>query len=1028
MSFEIKKIHDPKFFKENCMAAHSDHVAYADEKEAEERKSSFRLPLDGVWKFHYARNYAQTVSGFEAEDFDCKCWEDIRVPAHIQMEGYDIPQYVNIQYPWDGREDVWRDAVPSEFNPVASYVKYFTLPEGFRKSGLYISFQGVESGFALWLNGHYVGYSEDSFTPSDFDLTPYVKEGENKLAVQVFKWTSSSWCEDQDFYRFSGIFRSVYLYTMPKVHVYDLKVQPIVDEAVLNADLLVTMQMRGEGKARLTLTGSRNYSVLEEKEEQIIFSEELPVSEGEVHFEKEVKKPDLWSAEIPNLYTLTIECFDQNGERSELVSPRIGFRRFEMKDGIMTLNGKRIVFKGVNRHEFSSKTGRAVTREEVLKDIVTMKQNNINAIRTCHYPDASIIYDLCDEYGLYMIAENNLESHGSWDAAMHGSVPKDTIVPGDNMDWEPMMLDRVNSCYQRDKNHPAVLIWSVGNESYGGKVIFDMSEKFRALDPYRLVHYEGIFNERRYEATSDMESQMYTSVENVKKFLAEHKEKPFIMCEYTHAMGNSCGAMHKYTDLTDTEPRYQGGFIWDYIDQSILKKDRYGKDFQAYGGDFLERPTDYNFSGNGICYGGDRDPSPKMQEVKFNYQNISILFEKEGKFTVVNKNLFANTDRFRCVAVLQKNGVVVKKQEIETAVPPLSTKDYEIPFAILRADDKDQKKDPDAEYTLTVSFRLKEDMSWADAGHEVAFGQKIYKKIPAFHASEKPIRVVHGKVNIGVKGEDFDCLFSMLSGGLVSYRYAGKEMIEKIPMPNFWRAPVDNDNGSMAPARYAQWKIASMYISHRNGGMFDNVPTKVEEKDNTVTVTYTYFMPTTPASKCQVAYTVFGDGTIETKLMYDPVEGLPDMPEFGMMFWFNADYDNLTWYGMGSEETYADRRHGAKLGIYSSKVADNMAKYLVPQECGNKVGVRYVRLVDAKGRGMMFEGDELSFSALPYTPHELENAAHVYELPQVHHTIVRVALAQMGVGGDDSWGSLVHPEYHIDVTKPLEFTFRFKGI
>ena len=1028
MSFEIKKIHDPKFFKENCMAAHSDHVAYADEKEAEERKSSFRLPLDGVWKFHYARNYAQTVSGFEAEDFDCKCWEDIRVPAHIQMEGYDIPQYVNIQYPWDGREDVWRDAVPSEFNPVASYVKYFTLPEGFRKSGLYISFQGVESGFALWLNGHYVGYSEDSFTPSDFDLTPYVKEGENKLAVQVFKWTSSSWCEDQDFYRFSGIFRSVYLYTMPKVHVYDLKVQPVVDEAVLNADLLVTMQMRGEGKARLTLTGSRNYSVLEEKEEQIIFSEELPVSEGEVHFEKEVKKPDLWSAEIPNLYTLTIECFDQNGERSELVSQRIGFRRFEMKDGIMTLNGKRIVFKGVNRHEFSSKTGRAVTREEVLKDIVTMKQNNINAIRTCHYPDASIIYDLCDEYGLYMIAENNLESHGSWDAAMHGSVPKDTIVPGDNMDWEPMMLDRVNSCYQRDKNHPAVLIWSVGNESYGGKVIFDMSEKFRALDPYRLVHYEGIFNDRRYEATSDMESQMYTSVENVKKFLAEHKEKPFIMCEYTHAMGNSCGAMHKYTDLTDTEPRYQGGFIWDYIDQSILKKDRYGKDFQAYGGDFLERPTDYNFSGNGICYGGDRDPSPKMQEVKFNYQNISILFEKEGKFTVVNKNLFANTDRFRCVAVLQKNGVVVKKQEIETAVPPLSTKDYEIPFAILRADDKDQKKDPDAEYTLTVSFRLKEDMSWADAGHEVAFGQKIYKKIPAFHASEKPIRVVHGKVNIGVKGEDFDCLFSMLSGGLVSYRYAGKEMIEKIPMPNFWRAPVDNDNGSMAPARYAQWKIASMYISHRNGGMFDNVPTKVEEKDNTVTVTYTYFMPTTPAGKCQVSYTVFGDGTIETKLMYDPVEGLPDMPEFGMMFQFNADYDNLTWYGMGPDETYADRRHGAKLGIYSNKVADNMAKYLVPQECGNKVGVRYARLVDAKGRGMMFEGDELSFSALPYTPHELENAAHVYELPQVHHTIVRVALAQMGVGGDDSWGSLVHPEYHIDVTKPLEFTFRFKGI
>ena len=656
-----------------------------------------------------------------------------------------------------------------------------------------------------------------------------------------------------------------------------------------------------------------------------------------------------------------------------------------------------------------------------------MKQNNINAIRTCHYPDTSLIYQLCDEYGIYMIDETNLESHGSWDVA---EFTKDYthVVPHNKPEWLYMMLDRANSMYQRDKNHPAILIWSCGNESFGGKDIYEMSQLFRKNDSTRLVHYEGLFHDRSYNDTSDMESQMYPSVEAIKEFLAKDDSKPFICCEYTHAMGNSCGAMHKYTDLTDTEPKYQGGFIWDYIDQSILKKDRYGKDFQAYGGDFLERPTDYNFSGNGICYGGDRDPSPKMQEVKFNYQNISILFEKEGKFTVVNKNLFANTDRFRCVAVLQKNGVVVKKQEIETAVPPLSTKDYEIPFAILRADDKDQKKDTDAEYTLTVSFWLKEDMSWADAGHEVAFGQKIYKKIPAFHASEKPIRVVHGKVNIGVKGEDFDCLFSMLSGGLVSYRYAGKEMIEKIPMPNFWRAPVDNDNGSMAPARYAQWKIASMYISHRNGGMFDNVPTKVEEKDNTVTVTYTYFMPTTPASKCQVAYTVFGDGTIETKLMYDPVEGLPDMPEFGMMFWFNADYDNLTWYGMGPDETYADRRHGAKLGIYSNKVADNMAKYLVPQECGNKVGVRYARLVDAKGRGILFEGDELSFSALPYTPHELENAAHVYELPQVHHTIVRVALAQMGVGGDDSWGSLVHPEYHIDVTKPLEFTFRFKGI
>ena len=586
MGFDVKKIHDPKFFKENCMAAHSDHVTYKNEAEAVEQNSSFRLSLDGIWKFHYAKNDAQTIPGFEAEDYNCRPWDDIRVPAHIQMEGYDIPQYANIQYPWDGREDVWRDAVPTDFNPVASYVKYFTLPEGFVKNGLYISFQGVESGFALWLNGSYVGYSEDSFTPSEFDLTPYVKEGENKLALKVFKWTSSSWCEDQDFYRFSGIFRSVYLYTMPKVHVYDLKVQPVVAESLESADLVLDMEICGKAEtveksaddakmqnvsAKITLTGSRDDSkegAAGSVSENTIFSETISFQPNNtsdtirftdtgaatVHFEQEVNHPNLWSAEHPELYTLTVELLDESGNCVEYISQNIGFRRFEMKDGIMTLNGKRIVFKGVNRHEFSSKTGRAVSKEEVLQDIITMKQNNINAIRTCHYPDASGIYELCDRYGLYMIAENNLESHGSWDAASHGLVPKDTIVPGDNMDWEPMMLDRVNSCYQRDKNHPAILIWSVGNESYGGKVIFDMSEKFRALDPYRLVHYEGIFNDRRYEGTSDMESQMYTSVENIKKFLAEHKEKPFICCEYTHAMGNSCGAMHKYTDLTDTEP------------------------------------------------------------------------------------------------------------------------------------------------------------------------------------------------------------------------------------------------------------------------------------------------------------------------------------------------------------------------------------------------------------------------------------------------------------------------------------------
>jgi len=843
-------------------------------------------------------------------------------------------------------------------------------------------------------------------------------EGENKLSAQVFKWTASSWCEDQDFYRFSGIYRDVYLYTVPDVHVRDLKICAIPDETLKKAAFDIRMEMisqeKPEGKAviRLTKDGSK------------IIEEELALG-TEVSHSWTVDEPELWSAEEPKLYDLTIEIYNAAGELMEVIPEKVGFRRFEMKDHIMTLNGRRIVFKGVNRHEFSSVSGRYVSEAELRKDLETMKRNNINAIRTCHYPDASLIYRLCDEYGIYMMDENNLESHGTWDTGMMTGDFSE-VVPNDRPEWLEMMLDRVNSTYQRDKNHPAILIWSCGNESYGGRDIYEMSQLFRKLDPTRLVHYEGVHHDRRYNDTSDMESQMYTPVEGIKEFLAKDRSKPFICCEYTHAMGNSCGAMHKYTDLTDTEPLYQGGFVWDYIDQSILKKDRYGEEFQAYGGDFGERPTDFNFSGNGIVYGGGRDASPKMQEVKYNYQNISVSFE-EDTFTVTNKNLFVNTDIYRCVAKLQRNGVFVAEKTLDVAVSPLSKAQFAMPFS-------DQE---DGEYAVTISFLLKEDTLWAKAGHEAAFGQKIFKKPFIWKESSKPLRIIRGRQNIGVKGDGFDVLFSILFGGLVSYRYAGVEMMEKIPLPNFWRAPVDNDLGSLGQARYAQWKIASMYIGHKSlaqadgaehAEMIEASPVTAEEGDHSVTVTYCYHMPTTPHSTCKVAYTVYGDGAVKTKLSYDPVRELGDMPEFGMMFCLNADYDHVKWYGLGPAETYADRKEGAKLGIYQNKVMDNMAKYLVPQECGNKMGVRYAAVTDAKGRGMLFAGDSISFSALPYTPHEMENASHGYELPKVHHTIVRAALAQMGVGGDDSWGAAVHPEYLIDVEKKLEFSFVFKGI
>ena len=1025
-NFDSNIIKNPEIFEQNRLAAHSDHVCYKNELEKIKGKSSLRYDMNGLWKFAYAKNQSLAPCGFEAADYDCKGWDEIRVPAHIQMEGYDVPIYTNTTYPWEADESIKPGEVPEIFNPVASYVKYFTIPENMKNKRVCISFQGVESGFALWLNGHYVGYSEDTFDPSDFELTDYIVEGENKLAVRVWKWTSSSWCEDQDFYRFSGIFRDVFLYAVPCAHVEDLSVVPTLNDTFDEGTLSVSIKADGDGIASVKLYELGDLSVEKYDRAKLLLEEfdiELrnkEICEGSCN----VKNPLLWSAEKPNLYEVKIIVKDTHGNETEFISQLAGFRRFEMVDGLMKLNGKRIVFKGVNRHEFSSITGRVPNRDEVIKDIVTMKKNNINAIRTSHYPDDSMIYELCDIYGIYMIAENNLESHGTWEAYNKGYVDLDFVVPKDKAQWREMMLDRANSCYQRDKNHPAILIWSCGNESFGGKTIYEMSQLFRQLDKHRLVHYEGVFNDRSYNDTSDMESQMYTSVAGIEKFLAENPEKPFICCEYTHAMGNSCGAMHKYTELSDREPRYQGGFIWDYIDQSIYKKDRYGKWFLTYGGDFGDRPTDGDFSGNGICYGGERKASPKMQEVKFNYQNISVDFDSDYIFTVTNKNLFVNTSVFDAFAILLADGNEVYRTRLQISVPPMERASYEVPVTL-----KNSMIDVEKEYCIVVSFVLKENTIWEKAGYEIAFGQHMIKKPVVEYSCDKSVELVVGNGNILVRGENFKALFSRMNLGMVSYVYGGVEMLPNtIPLPNFWRTPTNNDSGNTMPQRYAQWKIASMYVTTRQDQRFADTSPRVEKNDNNIAITYTYFMPTTPQSSCEVTYRVFGDGTIETTLSYDPVKELGDMPEFGMMFKLDADYDTVKWYGLGQQETYEDRQHGGKYGVYENKVADNIAEYLVPQESGNKCRVRYAKVMDKKGRGMLFFGDELSFSALPYTPHELENAAHHFELPPVHYTVVRVAKKQMGVGGDDSWGSHTHPEYLLDASEKMEFTFCFRGI
>lgn len=1073
MSFVYDKVKDPTYFEENRIAAHSDHKWYDSEQAYLDGENQLKRSLGGLWKFAYAPNYASSMKGFEALDVDCKNWADIRVPAHIQMEGYDKPHYTNLVYPWDGFEEVKPGEIPEQFNPVANYVKYFQVPAKMEGKEIFVSFQGVESGFALWVNGQFVGYSEDSFTPSEFCLTPYLKDGENKMALTVFKWTSSSWCEDQDFFRFSGIFRDVYLYAEPKVHVRDLKVLALVEDNMEEGELKLSFKANAPGKISVKLFESGVAQSLGTATMDGELVGELSATlKEECEFTLPVSDLKLWSAEYPNLYQMLIYVYDEDGQLQEVIPQKVGFRRFEIKDSIMLLNGKRIVFKGVNRHEFSSKSGRVVSREELVQDLLTMKQHNINAIRTCHYPDASDIYELCDELGLYMIGETNLESHGNWTPIFWGGTTLEEIVPGDNPDWEAMMLDRVNSMYQRDKNHPAILLWSCGNESYGGLNILKMANLFRQLDSTRAVHYEGIFNDRRYNDSSDVESQMYTSVEGIKAFLAEHREKPFVCCEYTHAMGNSCGGMHKYTDLTDTEPLYQGGFIWDYIDQSIYKKDRYGKEFLAYGGDFDDRPSDYNFSGNGIVYGGSRLPSPKMQEVKYNYQNIGIEVQ-EDRVWIANKNLFTDLQIYRCQAILSQFGKELKRVDFRVDLDPLTEGDYPLPLEL-------PKKD--GEYTLTISFTLKKDTAWAKAGHEVAFGQgvlrvkegKVYRVLkdsekaairagahllarmqgeeeglavncagalcvrnrelvesvghPLEYVAEpmavsEPYTLVRGVYNTGVKGANFSAIFN--GSGLVSYVYGGKEMLKTIPKPNFWRAPIDNDCGNDMMASYAQWKLASLYVTSKG---VENAGPSVVEKADHVELTCKMMLPTKPVAYVDILYKVYGDGTIQTTLSYDPIKELGDMPEFGWLLKMDADYDHVQWYGMGPEENHVDRDKGARLGVYNNLVGDNMSQYMVPQECGNKTGVRYAKVTDRLGRGMLFAGDAMHFSALPYTPHEMENAMHSFELPQIHYTVVRLALSQMGVGGDNSWGARTHDEYLIDVSGKVEFTFWMKGI
>lgn len=1015
--FDDRVTHDPEIFALNKLPAHSDHLFYQNRAEVKRKQSSLVLSLNGDWRFHYANNLEEVQKDFVRKDFDFSSWESIKVPSSIQLKGYGKLQYVNMQYPWDGQETVAENDVPTGYNPVGQYICSFLCTKEMTENRVVLHFGGVESGAAVWLNGSFVGYGEDSFTPTEFDVTGYIQEGENILAVQVFQWTTGSILESQDFFRMFGIFREVELYILPKEHLWDMEIEQELDENYENASL----------QAALTFFGAKEveiYAVLRDQDGKVVGETKGQYQNGD-SLECSISQVQLWSAEIPYCYELSLEIYDHEKNLKEIVTQQVGFRKIEIKNGVICINGKRLVIHGVNRHEMSCWHGRSLTAEEILGDILILKANNINAVRTSHYPNQSLFYRLCDEYGIYVMDEANLESHANCYNATVGKAPMENTIPGSKPQWRENVLDRANSMYQRDKNHPSIVAWSCGNESCGGKNLFDMSEFFRQKDSGRFVHYEGITWDNTYPKTSDVKSFMYGRAEEIRKYLEQNKEKPVISCEFSHSMGNSTGGLDEYIKLEEEYQQYQGGFIWDFVDQAFWVE-RNHKKYLGYGGDFNDRPNDGEFSGNGLLF-ADRRVSPKMQEVRYLYQNIKLLIT-ENRLTIVNKNLFTGTKELTLKLSVQREGVEKYAQMVEIDVLPLSQKELDITFLFEQA----------ARYsgicTVNASLLRKEDTKWEKAGAEVAFGQYVLKasgKIVSLKekpgtADMKKLSVVEGNFNLGVSCGNIKMLFSKAGGGLTSYCVDGKELCAAIPKPNFWRAPTNNDIGNGMPLRCGIWKIASKHMAYKS--------TDYKIGEDEVEIAYSFHLfakeDESTANLCQVIYRIENGGEVHMKLLYQADWQITqaEMPEFGLLFHLPAACNQVHYFGNGPEENYVDRCRGSRLGWYSYRSEDNLTPYLTPQECGNRTGVYRARVTDEEGTGIEFSSEAMNFSVLPYTPEVLENANHVWELPAIHDNVVRASLMQMGVGGDDSWGSMPHDQYLLKEPKTYVFELKLTAV
>jgi beta-galactosidase len=1009
---------NPLMIGQNKEPAHCTLISYARLEKAiqgDRYQSAYFLSLNGNWKFNWVANPADRPQEFFMPGFDVRKWKEVSVPGNWQLQGYDIPIYRNSAYPFKKNPP----HIPHENNPVGSYRTEFTVPDAWQDRQVFLLFDGVESAFYLWINGEKVGYSQGSRTPAEFNISRYLRPGRNVLAAEVYRFSDGSYLECQDYWRLSGIFRNVYLYSAPSVHIRDFEVITELDEDYRDALLKVEARVWNYGDSAcrnhtvelVLLDGEHNpvgKTVLAQGQSEYI----APGTESIVKMAAEVKTPFKWSAESPHLYTALLTLKNESGEVIEIESAKCGFRKVEIKNGQLLLNGQPILIKGVNRHEHDPVTGHYVTKESMVQDILLMKRYNINTVRTCHYPDDPQWYELCDQYGIYLIDEANIESHGM------GYKPDQTLA--NKPEWKKAHLDRIMRMVERDKNHPSVIIWSMGNEAGDGTNFEAASEWIHRRDPSRPVHYERA----ELRPHTDIYCPMYDRIEQIVAYAKEKQNRPLILCEYAHAMGNSVGNLQDYWDAIEKYDLLQGGSIWDWVDQGIEKETPDGRKYWGYGGDFGDSPSDRNFCLNGLVL-PDRGITPKLIEVKKVYQNVGFKPADlaYGKVGVVNKFFFTDLNEFEIFWSLAEDGTELESGCLEPLdIEPGHTLIVTVPF-------KQPEPKPGAEYWLRFSVCLKEDTSWAPGGHEIASEQLklLLAESAAFVGIENlpPIRKTEGPQAITVEGKDFKIRFDKQTGSLESYLYRGTELLAKGPEPNFWRAPTDNDFGNGMEKRCAVWKQAS---ANRRLESFS-----VEElSPSAIKLTVLFALPDVQSTH-KTSYTVLGSGDIivENKISVEQKE-LPEIPRFGMRLRLPDGFERIEWYGRGFHENYCDRYTSAFVGHYKSTVREMYVPYISPQENGTRTDVRWVALLDDTGTGMAFFGmDLLSMSALRYTIEDLTQKSrgtmHTIDLKEHDFIELNLDLKQMGVGGDDSWGARPHPQYTLPAQN-YSFSFRLRPL